>query len=83
MALSLSLRARHSWTMKLTVSLERGESGRWLADITELPGAFAEGETAWEASARAQAIALRGIAERLDALDLQPEGLVIEFATAT
>ena len=68
--------------MKLTITFEHTESGSWVADIAEIPGAFAEGATAWEAGAHAQAVALRSIADRLDALDLPPGDLVIEFAAA-
>lgn len=68
--------------MKLTITFEHTESGPWVADIAEIPGAFAEGATAWEAGAHAQAVALRAIADRLDALDLPPGDLTIEFVTA-
>jgi predicted RNase H-like HicB family nuclease len=68
--------------MKLTITFEATESGRWIADVVEIPGAFAEAETAWEAGSHAQANALRAIADRLDALDLPPRDLVIEFHDA-
>jgi predicted RNase H-like HicB family nuclease len=34
---------------ELTIIFERGTSGRWLATIPEVPGAFSQGETREEA----------------------------------
>ncbi|HEY0565753.1 MAG TPA: hypothetical protein VGC88_09225 [Terriglobales bacterium] len=44
---------------------EREEDGRWIADITDVPGAFAYGNTREEALAKAEAIALRALASEL------------------
>lgn len=53
-------------TMGLTVELEQETDGRWLAEAPELPGVLAYGQTRPEAIARAQALALHEIADRLD-----------------
>jgi predicted RNase H-like HicB family nuclease len=53
-------------TMKLTVETEQEEYARWIAEILELSGVLAYGATRDEAIARAQALALRVIAERLE-----------------
>ena len=52
--------------MKFTVEYEREDDGRWLAEIPELPGVLAYGATSDEAIAKAQALALRTLADRLE-----------------
>ena len=52
--------------MKLTLECEREDDGRWLAEIAELPGVLAYGKSADEALARAEVLALRVLAERLE-----------------
>ena len=55
--------------MNFTIEHEREEDGRWLAEVPELPGVLAYGATAAEAMAKAEVLALRVLAERLqDAL---------------
>lgn len=48
------------------VELERESDGRWIAEVPELPGVMTYGVTREEAVTRAQALALRVLAERLD-----------------
>ena len=50
----------------LQVKLYREEDGRWLADISALPGVTAYGRTKKQAMAAAEALALRLIADRLE-----------------
>ena len=50
----------------LRVETEREEDGRWLADVVDLPGVMAYGATRDEALKRAEALALRVLAERLE-----------------
>jgi predicted RNase H-like HicB family nuclease len=52
--------------MGLTVEVEQEVDGRWLAEVPELSGVLAYGSTRPEAITRAQALALRVIADRLD-----------------
>ena len=52
--------------MKFHIECETEEDGRWLAEVLEMPGAMAYGSTADEAMARAEAIALRALAEQLE-----------------
>jgi predicted RNase H-like HicB family nuclease len=52
--------------MGLTVEAEQEVDGRWLAEVPELPGVLAYGATRPEAIAKAQALALRVIADRLE-----------------
>lgn len=46
--------------------VEREEDGRWIAEVPELPGVIVSGEDRASAVARAQALAVRVLAERLD-----------------
>ena len=52
--------------MNLTLECEREDDGRWLAEVVELPGALAYGNSANEAMAKAEVLALRVLAERLE-----------------
>jgi len=48
------------------VEVEQEEDGRWIAEVPELSGVLAYGKTRAEAVTRAQALALRVLAERLE-----------------
>ena len=50
--------------MNFTIESELEEDGRWLAEVMEIPGVLAYGYTPTEAIAKAQALALRAIADR-------------------
>jgi len=65
----------------LTLETEQEDDGRWIAEIPELPGVLAYGQTEQEAIARAEALGLRVIAERLENGEM-PTALQIEFTTA-
>jgi len=52
--------------MNIGIECEREEDGRWLAEVRELPGVLAYGATAEEAMAKAEVLALRVLAERLE-----------------
>ena len=68
--------------MTFTVEYEREDDGRWLAEVIELPGVLAYGQTSDEAIAKAQALALRVLADRLENGDSAPEFVTISFAEA-
>lgn len=68
--------------MTFTVEYEREDDGRWLAEVIELPGVLAYGQTSDEAIAKAQALALRVLADRLEKGDSAPEFVTISFAAA-
>jgi len=55
-----------STPLRFTIEHEREEDGRWLAEVPELPGVLAYGTTADEAMAKAEALAFRVLAERLE-----------------
>lgn len=52
--------------MNLTIETEIEQDGRWIAEVILLPGCLAYGASREEAVARAQALALRVIADRLE-----------------
>ena len=56
-----------------TIETEREEDGRWIAEVVEIPGAMTYGSTATEATAKAQALALRVLAEPSRASTLSEE----------
>jgi predicted RNase H-like HicB family nuclease len=68
--------------MTFTVEYEQEEDGRWLAEVLELPGALAYGQTSEEAVAKAQALALRVLADRLEHGENSREFVNITFAAA-
>ena len=53
-------------SMRLLVELELEEDGRWIADVTDLPGVMAYGKTRDEALAAVKALALRVLADRIE-----------------
>jgi len=61
--------------MKLTLEYEQEVDGRWIAEVPEIPGALAYGSTPSEAMARAEVLALRVIADRLEHNEMHPLGL--------
>ncbi len=59
--------------MPMNVEVEQEDDGRWLAEVPAVPGALAYGTTRAEAVGRAQAVALRALADRLEQGELAPE----------
>ena len=59
--------------MNLQIEVEREDDGRWLAEIPELPGVMAYGQTREEAISRVKALALRVLADRLEHGESVPE----------
>jgi predicted RNase H-like HicB family nuclease len=72
----------NSHMITLSVELEQEEDGRWIAEVTELPGVLAYSDSPGDARARAQALALRVFADRLDHGETGPELLSISFKAA-
>jgi predicted RNase H-like HicB family nuclease len=52
--------------MNFDVEFEQEDDGRWIAEITEIPGVLAYGLTPLQAGARARALALRVLADRME-----------------
>jgi len=61
--------------MQLNLEIEREEDGRWVAEVPELPGVLAYGATAAEAMSKAEVLALRVLAERIEHGEAEPVGI--------
>ncbi len=57
----------------LKIEIEQEEDGRWIAELPDLPGAMAYGDTREDAVAHVQALALRIAADKIEAHDQSPE----------
>jgi len=68
--------------MTFTIEYEKEDDGRWLAEVLELSGVLAYGQTSEEALAKAQALALRVLADRLEHGESAHEFVSISFAAA-
>jgi predicted RNase H-like HicB family nuclease len=55
------------------IELERETDGRWIAEVPDLPGVLAYGQSREEAVRRAQALTLRVLAERLEFNEQLPQ----------
>jgi predicted RNase H-like HicB family nuclease len=62
--------------------VEQETDGRWLAEVLQLPGALAYGATASEAMAKAEALALRALAEQLEYGEASPLSITIALPAA-
>jgi len=68
--------------MVLHVEIEQEADGRWIAEVTDLPGVMAYGVSRPDAVAKVQALALRSLAERLEHGEAVPELLQVAFQAA-
>lgn len=68
--------------MNFTIEQEQESDGRWLAEVMELPGVLAYGATALEAVSKAEVLALRVIAERLEQSESHPFPINISLPIA-
>jgi predicted RNase H-like HicB family nuclease len=68
--------------MQLTLECEREDDGRWLAEVSQLPGVLAYGASANQAMAQAEVLALRVLAERLEHGEAQPHAISISVPGA-
>jgi predicted RNase H-like HicB family nuclease len=65
----------------MRVEVEREEDGRWIGEVPALPGVLAYGATADEARTKAEALALRVVADRLEHGEPVPSEVREVFAT--
>ena len=68
--------------MNLTFDTEREADGRWIAEVPQLPGVMAYGASEGEAMAKAEALALRVLADRIDHGEAVAMPLTIHVAAA-
>ena len=76
-------RSTGSQDLLFTVETEQETDGRWIAEISQVPGALAYGTTKEEAVNKAYAIALRSIADDVEhSTDDPPNSISLERAIA-
>ena len=68
--------------MNFTIESEQEDDGRWIAEVADLPGVLAYGASREEAISRAQVLALRVVAERLEHNETKPQRISIDIAAA-
>lgn len=70
--------------MNFILECERESDGRWLAEVLELPGVLAYGNSQNQAMGKAEVLALRALAEQLEHGEFQPMAINISLpATAS
>ena len=82
--LSTELDSGNPWEaqMKFNLECEREDDGRWLAEVSQLPGVLAYGGSANEAMAKAEVLALRVLAEQLESGEVLPLEISISLPAA-
>jgi predicted RNase H-like HicB family nuclease len=65
-----------------SIDCEQEDDGRWIAEVVELPGVMAYGASRDEAILKAEALALRVIAERLENREAKPTAIHIALPAA-
>ena len=68
--------------MDFNIECELEEDGRWLAEVPQLPGVLAYGSSTDEAMSKAEVLALRVLAERLEHGEARAHPINISVAAA-
>lgn len=68
--------------MNISIECEQEQDGRWLAEVPQLPGVLSYGKSADDAMARAEVLALRVLAERLEHGESRPVDISISLPAA-
>jgi predicted RNase H-like HicB family nuclease len=68
--------------MEYTLECEQEGDGRWLAEVPQLVGVLAYGPTREEALTKAQVLALRILAKRIELKQARPHSVRMLMATA-
>ena len=68
--------------MQLAIRLLRETDGRWIADVSELPGVTVYGATPEEATLNAKALALRVTAEEIEHGEMPAGADTLQFSVA-
>jgi predicted RNase H-like HicB family nuclease len=68
--------------MNLTLTLDREEDGRWIVEVPELPCVMTYGATREEAMAKAEVLALRVLADRIEHAEAKPVPISIVLPAA-
>jgi len=61
------------WSNRMKIEIKKEDDGRWIAEIPELPGVMAYGDSRIEAISKAEALALRVLADKLEHGEEIPE----------
>jgi predicted RNase H-like HicB family nuclease len=65
--------------MNFTLECEQEVDGRWIAEVPELPGVLSYGDSASDAMSKAEILALRVIADRLENEDSEPVSISLSL----
>ena len=65
--------------MNFTLECEQEVDGRWIAEVPELPGVLSYGDSAADAMSKAEILALRVIADRLENGDSEPVSISLSI----
>ncbi|HWT15065.1 MAG TPA: type II toxin-antitoxin system HicB family antitoxin [Patescibacteria group bacterium] len=68
--------------MELSLVVEREADGRWIAEVPELPGVMVYGASQAEAMAKAEVLALRVLADRIEHAESAPVPVRISLPNA-
>ena len=68
--------------MKYKIETEKEEDGRWIAEVIGLRGVLAYGKSKAQAIAKAEALALRVLADRLEHGEGHPKPITILLPAA-
>jgi predicted RNase H-like HicB family nuclease len=68
--------------MNFNIEYEQEEDGRWLAEFVGLPGVLTYGNTADEAMIKAEILALKVLAEKLEQEESRPQPISISCIAA-
>jgi predicted RNase H-like HicB family nuclease len=66
-------------SMNFTLECEQEDDGRWIGAVPELPGVLAYGSSSADAMAKAEVLALRVIADRLENGESEPVSIQFCF----
>ena len=68
--------------MNFSIECEEEIDGRWIAEVPQLPGVLCYGNTADDAMSKAEVLALRAMAERLEHSESRPVEISITLPLA-
>lgn len=66
--------------MDFTLECEQEADGRWITEVPELPDVLSYGDSASDAMSKAEKLALRVIADRLENGDSEPVSISLSLA---
>jgi hypothetical protein len=65
--------------MNFILECEQEVYGRWITEVPELPGVLSYGDSAADAMSKAEILALRVIADRLENSELEPVSIIFSL----